>query len=458
MWSRREVLSLIGAGAALPGLPALAAAPVTLEARPGTAQLAPPDMPETAIWGYGGTAPGPVLRVRQGERVRVNFRNGLEQPSTIHWHGMRITNAMDGVPGLTQEVVAPGASFDYDFIAPDAGTYWYHPHNRTWEQLARGLYGALIIEESSPPQVDRDIPVLLDDWRLTAEAAIDEASMGALHDWAHAGRIGNWVTANGDGEANWPVKRHERLRLRLCNVANARIFDLALKGMQGWVVALDGQPVPPAPVPERLTLGPAQRADLIVDVSAGEGTEAALAVVERDAAYAAVLFPVAGAQRAAPMPAPGALPPNPVALASDLMNAASADLIMEGGAMGRMAGAMLDGKQTPVRDLARQGYAWAFNGVAGMPVTPLIKVELGRTVRLRMVNDTAFPHAMHLHGHHFQTVSDGRTTGPLRDTLLMQRGETAEIAFVADNPGNWLLHCHMVEHTAAGMITWLRVG
>jgi FtsP/CotA-like multicopper oxidase with cupredoxin domain len=462
MWRRRELLGLIGAGVALPTSPLLALAAAdgttTLTARPGMARLAPTDMPQTAIWGYDGGVPGPTLRVRQGDRVRVNFRNQLTQPSTIHWHGLRIDNAMDGVPELTQKLVAPGDGFRYDFVAPDAGTYWYHPHNRTWEQLARGLYGALIVEEAEPPTVDRDLPMLLDDWRLTDAAAIDEPSLGAMHDWAHGGRIGNWITVNGDGEAVLPVKRHERLRLRLCNTANARIFELALKGLEGWLVALDGQPVPPDAIPERLILGPAQRADLIVDVVANEGAEAALAVVEGDGAFAAVLLPVSGVARAARMPAPAALAPNPVALPGDLSDAQRVDLVMEGGAMGGMSGATLRGKAMPIRELAQKGKAWAFNGIAGMPGKPLVQVERGRTVRLRMINDTAWPHAMHLHGHHFQTITGELASGPLRDTLLVQRGETVEIAFVADNPGNWLLHCHMVEHAAAGMMTWLRVG
>jgi FtsP/CotA-like multicopper oxidase with cupredoxin domain len=279
-----------------------------------------------------------------------------------------------------------------------------------------------------------------------------------MHDWAHGGRIGNWITVNGDGEAVLPVQRHERLRLRLCNTANARIFELALKGLTGWVVALDGQPVPPEAVPERLTLGPAQRADLIVDVTADEGAEAALAMVEGEGAFATVLFPVSGTARSEPMPAPTALTHNPATLPGDLAGAERANLVMEGGVMGGMAGATLRGQRMPIRELVQNGAAWAFNGVAGMPDDPLLGVDRGRTVRLKMVNDTAWPHAVHLHGHHFQTVTDERATGPLRDTLLVQRGETVEVAFVADNPGNWLLHCHMVEHAAAGMMTWLRVG
>ena len=226
-----------------------AAEPPILRAAPGSVRLAPPDYPETPIWGYDGQVPGPVLRVAQGERLTRRFVNELPQPSTIHWHGVRIANPMDGVPELTQAPVPPGGDFLYDFAAPDAGTWWYHPHHRTWEQMARGLYGALIVEEPAPPRADRDEVLLIDDWRLTGDAGIHE-SFGAMMDLSHAGRIGNWVTVNGAGELRLPVKRRERLRLRLVNTANARIFTLGLAGMEGWIVALDGQPLDaPAPIP-----------------------------------------------------------------------------------------------------------------------------------------------------------------------------------------------------------------
>jgi FtsP/CotA-like multicopper oxidase with cupredoxin domain len=124
--------------------------------------------------------------------------------------------------------------------------------------------------------------------------------------------------------------------------------------------------------------------------------------------------------------------------------------------MGRMSGAMMGGAMRGMREMAAAGMVWALNGRADMPDAPLLEAARGQTVRLRLVNDTAWPHAMHLHGHHFRRV-DGPAPGPWRDTLLMDRGETAEIAFVADNPGDWLLHCHMLAHAATGMMTWVRV-
>lgn len=451
---RRTVLAGIAASGVVGLAPALAAESLT--AAPAMAQITPEGGPPTAVWAYAGSVPGPELRVRQGSRVMRVFQNGLEQASSVHWHGIRIDNAMDGVAGLTQPAVQPGDSFSYDFEVPDAGTYWYHPHNRTWEQMARGLYGPLIVEEPDPVEVDHDLPLMLDDWRLTENGSIQE-SFGQMHDLSHAGRLGNWVTVNGKPDWSVPVQTHDRLRLRLINAANARIFQVGLQGMSGWVVALDGQPLAAPVSVGDLTLAPSQRADLIVDV-APDTDEALLYSVERGERYVIAAFPVRGTRRAARLMEPARLPPNPVVSAKGRAPTRSVDLQMSGGAMGQMSHAMLNGEKTDIRNLVQAGMAWSFNGVAGMPETPLVSARLGDVLRVRMTNDTRWPHAMHLHGHHFQEVHTNGEYGPFRDTLLMQPGENREIAFVADNPGAWLLHCHMLEHAASGMMTWIEVS
>ena len=458
--SRRRFLasaSVLGLAGATSLRTTVAAGAPTLRAAPGAERLAPSDYPPTPLWAYDASVPGPALRVAQGERLTRRFVNDLPQPSTIHWHGIRIANAMDGVPHLTQPPVPPGGDFLYDFVVPDAGTYWYHPHHRTWEQMARGLYGALIVEESQPPQVDRDECLLIDDWRLAEDARIHE-SFGAMMDWSHAGRVGNWVTVNGRGDYRLPAGHYERWRVRLANTANARIFSLGLRGMEGWIVALDGQPLDaPAPA-DRIILAPAQRADLIVDVTGEAGTQAHLVSFERDRARTIATLDIAGRERPARLPGPAALAPNPVPALGGLVHAHPVTLRMEGGAMGGLREATVDGRTMGIRQLVEAGLVWAFNGAAAeMPREPLLGVSRGEMVRVEMINDTAWPHAMHLHGHHFRRISmDGRP-GPLRDTELLDRGETVEIAFVADNPGSWLLHCHMLEHAASGMRTWLKV-
>ena len=158
--SRRSFLVASGGaafGAVLPIRPARAdAANYNLVAGSGRAHLVGAPHPETAVWSYNGAVPGPEIRLRQGERVQITVENQLAEETTVHWHGLRVPNAMDGVPHLTQRPIAPGETFVYEFDAPDAGTYWYHPHQRSYEQVGRGLYGPLIVEEREPIQVDRD--------------------------------------------------------------------------------------------------------------------------------------------------------------------------------------------------------------------------------------------------------------------------------------------------------------
>ena len=469
MISRRQFLALGSASAAALLLPARPAAPagepLVLEPKPNTAPLYGDTGDPTPVWAYQGRVPGPVIRARRGERVRVRLKNGLVQPTTLHWHGIRLDNAMDGVPGLTQAPVPPGETFEYDFAPPDAGTFWYHPHHRSWEQMARGLYGLLIVEEDDPPAVDREIAFVADDWRLDEDGKINEASFGDMRDWSHAGRLGNWLTINSRSTPEFPVRAGERIRLRCVNAANARVlaFDFERHTLRPHVIAWDGQPVAPEALDSGgLVLAPAQRADLLIDVAGEPGTGVPVFEVsmrEKVEAARFVIGPEPPLRKA--FTDPVSLPPNPLPGPLDVAAAQPIDLLMEGGAMGGMRRATYQGKMFDIRELAGLGKIWAFNGVIGRPKEPLARIPKGRTAVIDMVNRTAWPHAMHLHGHHFRVVErDGEKVAgaPWRDTELMKADERVKIAFVADNPGKWLLHCHMLEHHAAGMVTWIEVA
>ena len=454
-----------------------------LRAAPTTAQLVPPEYGATDVWAYSdgtgtGTIPGPTIRVRAGERVRRRFRNDLPQTSAVHWHGIRVDNAMDGAAGLTQAPVEPGAAFDYDFVAPDPGTYWYHSHDRSWEQMARGLSGPLIVDDAEPWQglegaATRELLLMLDDWFLRGDAKIDEDSFGNLHEWAHAGRIGNTFTVNGLMNDEFTVRAGERLRLRLINAANARIMPLLIENHRTTLVALDGYPVAPRSAADGVLLTPAQRADTVVDCTAEPGSRVPvlLDIGRNDWVEIATLvysdepaLPLAGAD-VRPLPSWSAERD----LAPDLANAQRATLRMEGGAMGNLTTARLGGVDRDFRELVAEKRVWAFNGVAGgMPRDeggydldePVFRAERGQTVHLTIRNDTGFPHGIHLHGHHFTVLAKNGVADPhldRRDTVLTERGDVVEIAFVADNPGTWLLHCHMLEHQAAGMLSWFEV-
>lgn len=456
--TRREFLRATGAAVGCAMLPrAVAANETPLRAGIHRVQLAPAGYPTTEVWAYDGLIPGPEIRLPQGSRVRRDFVNDLPQATTIHWHGIRIENAMDGVPGMTQAAVPPGGRFLYDFSTPDAGTYWYHTHNRTVEQMARGLAGPLIVTEAEPPEVDAEHVVFLSDWRMTDPADLTD-DFANFHDLSHAGRIGNHVTANGLPELTLPVARGDRLRLRLVNAAPSRVFELALQGLDGWIVALDGMPLAqPRPAAD-LVMAPAQRVDLIVDVVADQGEDAFLLEVFRGQGYALATFPVArtGGQARRGTP-PAALPPNPGQKTMRTPDRPPVDLVMDGGAMRGLRSAVWQGRQTDGRSLAQEGQFWALNGIVGLPDDPLLVAERGETLRVPLINRTAFPHGMHLHGHHFREVLADGTHGDWRDTILVAPGETTTIDFLADNPGDWLVHCHMLSHHAAGMGTWIRV-
>ncbi len=468
---RRDFLKHTSLLGVLPWVaPVIAAVPagresmLDLSAREDTAQLVDDGGPRTRIWGYNGQVPGPMIRVTQNDWVRARLTNRLPVATTIHWHGIRIDNAMDGVSGLTQDAVAPGQSFDYAFQVPDAGTFWYHAHTRSWEQVARGLYGVLIVDEAEPVSVDRDYVLVIDDWRLGQDAQIHEASLESLHDWSHAGRLGQWLTVNGKPLEKFAVEAGQRVRLRVVNTANARVFTLSFGKLQPHVIAFDGQPVTPRPLGKFLTIAPAQRADLIIDMAGDRGESASIDMMTRREVIQVAQFVYekpsdANARPVAP-PMSG-LPANPLSTALDLVNPIRTGLLMEGGAMGGMQSAMLKGERRSIQELIKHGAVWAFNENVGMTDTPLVSARRGQTVVIDMRNQNRWPHAMHLHGHHFKVIErEGGTVDDdiWRDTELLQPGESVSIAFVADNPGKWLLHCHMLEHQAGGMTTWLEIA
>lgn len=452
--NRREMIAGMAASAAIPAMARAKPDLPTITAREGMLRLAPPDYPETAIWGFDGGVPGPLIRLEQGKRLRRRLVNELSQPTAIHWHGVRVDNAMDGVPGLTMDAVPTGGHFDYDFRLPDAGTYWYHSHNQSAEQVARGLYGPLIIEEPDEPDVDHDVIVVVDDWRVTETAQIHE-SFGQLHDLSHAGRLGNYVHLEMFPRPD-RLQQNDRLRLRFINPSTDRILHLKLLGMDGWVMALDGMPLEEPQPLDNILLAPAQRMDVCVDVTSDTG-EALIVQQERDSGIVLAEFAVENASARSRRPAPVPLPPNPVQKAIVGEDTRREPMVMEGGAMGGLREGTYKGQRLSMRELVDHGQVWTLNGVAGLPEDPWIRLSQGETVQIPLINDTAFPHAMHLHGHHFREVLSGGRYGPLRDTLLVDPGQRSDIAFVADNPGKWLLHCHMLSHQTAGMKTWLTV-
>lgn len=461
---RRTFLKLTGLSAcygAVPAANAVSDDAVNITAQAGKTNIVGPKFPATAVWGFDGVVPGTPIRVKLGQPVHAIVKNALQVPTAVHWHGIRLPNAMDGVAGLTQPPIQPGESFDYQFTPPDAGTYWYHSHVNAYEQVGRGLYGPLIIDETTPPVVDRDLVWMIDDWRLRDDASIMD-DFGSGHDRSHAGRIGNVPTVNGRFRDTVKVRTGERIRLRLINASNARNFALSFGDLNPTVIAVDGQAVKPYQPNKPIIVGAAGRVDLMIDMSGDPGSSMAVVdsfyrepfdltkfVYQKEALRASALT--------SSIALDGPTLPNP-----DLSNAIKQDVVIAGGAMGGLRRAQLDGEWMGLREIAQQGYVWALNDVVGnkLNMPPLIDTKKGTSVHLTLHNQTAFPHPMHLHGHHMKLLSiNGKPLPDTRwvDSPLLLPEQTMELSFVADNPGDWLFHCHALEHHSAGLGALVRI-
>ena len=434
---------------------------------------------QTEVWTYNGSVPGPILRLRQGEPARIVVENRLAEDTTVHWHGIRVPNAMDGVPGLTQPPIKPGQAFTYDFTPPDAGTFWYHSHANSLEQLGRGLAGVIIVAEREPVPVDRDILWFLSDWRLTEDGQI-ASGFGGMMEAGMSGRVGNLVTLNSSGETAESVRAGERVRLRLINGALARIMALRFEGHRPVIVALDGQPCEPhEPEDGRTVIGPAMRADVIIDMQGVPGRRYPVI----DDFYDGLSYRLTelAYDDRSPLPAsssdaPIVLPHNPLP-DPDLTAADRHDLVLQGGMMGGSAmagmGGMMGGAggmMGSMKDMGGMmgmggGAVWTINGVsmtgdgsAGMK--PALTFNRGQSVVLTLRNQTAWHHPMHFHGHSFRVLSRNGEAVPhhqWRDTVLLAPKDVVEVAFVGSNPGDWMLHCHVMDHQVSGMMTVLRI-
>jgi FtsP/CotA-like multicopper oxidase with cupredoxin domain len=470
--SRRQFLAatvgVIASASASHGSRATATADIQITAESGFAELGGKNGPKTTIWGYDGQVPGPALRLRQGEPAHIRVTNKLDQTTTVHWHGIRLPIGMDGVPGISQAPIEPGQSFDYVFTPPDAGTFWYHPHANALEQLGHGLAGALIIEEREPVAVDRELLWMISDWRLGADGQI-APGFGNPMEAAMSGRLGSLVTLNGRVPEDQSVRAGERIRLRLVNGALARIMALRFAGHRPLVIAIDGQPCDPhEPADGRILLGPAMRIDLLLDMTGDPGSRYAV----RDDFYDGLAYDLTQfAYTDDPPRRSGAsdvsfrLPPNPLP-EPELDGAERHEIKLQGGMMGggMMSGmGGMNGMTTPGMN---GGATWNINGMsmtgdgqAGMP--PLMTLKRDRTHILVLENDTAWWHPLHFHGHSLRLLT--RNGGPVAhrqwaDTVLMAPKDRVECAFVADNPGDWMLHCHVMDHQVSGLMTILRIA
>lgn len=383
---------------------------------------------------YNGQYPGPELRVSEGDTVRVVVENDLPESTTVHWHGQfqSGTNDMDGVPGLTQSPIAPGETYVYEFEATPAGTHWYHSH--VGLQLDRGLYGPLVVEPAETHVAfDREYTVLLDDYLAgEPEMVYADTAMGQLP----VAPGYDAMLVNGRSPASPPeftVEAGERVRFRLINAAATTNFSVYLAGHRLTVTHTDGLPVEPTEV-DVVPMGMGERYDVVVEA-------------DNPGAWQLEAVPFGGVQSGVDVTAQAVVRYEGADPDADLGTQPVEERVLE--LRDLESPGLADQPADPGRELALQlrpgDDAWAIDARSAPSGDPLVVEEDERT-RFAVVNRSPMSHPVHLHGHHF------RVGDVLKDTVVVPgHGSGRALSFDADNPGDWLFHCHHLYHHVSGM-------
>ena len=418
------------------------------------------------LWGFSEATWLPVVRISLGDRLNVHLDNrlpGASEHTSIHWHGIRVPNDQDGVPYLVQPPVMPGESFRYNFVPPDTGTFFFHSHCNTSEQLGRGLFGILIVEGDETESYVVDETILLRDWLIDLETGAFRKFMTTRG--AHrAGTFGNVRSTNGAVEPEIRLPSSADCRLRIINGDPTRVMELAVVGVEAAVIAIDGIAVAPFPLKTWL-LGPAMRVDLAVRAPAEGGSAQ---IVDQRLAEVVALARLVGAGPARPVRSFEPLPLRASRIPEPKIAGAGQFTFVFAATD---SGAATIATDDPLAALtmgslclssddfwAINGAAWPSRDHAKIP-PPLALLERGRSYVFKLRNGSQLIHPVHIHGHTFKVLGSDQRALPVHraDTVLLMPDETVEVALVADNPGRWMFHCHVIEHQETGMMGYLQV-
>ena len=405
---------------------------IDLEAREADWEFVPGK--PARVWAYDGWVPGPVLEGRVGDVLEVRLTNSLPEATTIHWHGLRLSPPMDGTDSV-QRAVAPGETFTYRFLLRDAGTFWYHPHVNETVQLERGLYGALVVRGPDELQLDGERVLVLDDVKLDRAGRI--APLGGLIE-RHDGRQGDTLLVNGDARAELTMAAGQVERWRIVNAASARYVRLSIGGRPFTLLGTDGGLLAAPVTVTEVLLTPADR----VDIAVGPFTEGERVAVE-SLPYDRRTVARTKRSKFATI-AVGASAPSRAVIPATL----------------RRIEPLVTGPVTPTREVhlgvrpsLTTGIKFVVNGEAHHRDRP---VKIGELQVWDIVNDTLMDHPFHLHGYFFQVVSvNGEPPAFLswEDTVNVPPLSRVRIDWMPDDrPGEWMYHCHILEHHESGMM------
>nr|WP_295974089.1 multicopper oxidase family protein [uncultured Bacillus sp.] len=421
-------------------------------------------------WTFNGSVPGSQIRVKEGEKVKITFKNELPEPASLHWHGITVPNEMDGIPGVTQNAVQPGESFTYEFTPTVPGTYMYHTHQNAVNQMDMGLYGSFIVEPKEKTY-DRDYTLMLDEWM--SESVKNNMPMNDMDGMDHSGMnhgsgsdtqensqssqgMGHDMSAydiytingkSGDAIEPLKVKEGEKVRIRLVNVGYLS-HNIHLHGHDFKVVAVDGQDInEPKEIKDQLiSIAPGERYDIeftannpgewyLEEHGDAEGTKGMKTLIQYEGNHET----------------------------KDQSNPSEKlpifSYINYGGT--KTGKFTLDQEYDVEYTMDLNGNntdnVWTINGKS-FPETAGLNIKKGDLVKVKLMNNSpaGVNHPMHLHGHSFQVLSKNgqpvEGSPIIKDTISLEPGDEYIVAFEADNPGNWLFHCHDLHHATAGMV------
>lgn len=449
------------------------------------------------MYAFNGQVPGPLLRVAKGATITVRFHNRIELPSTVHWHGLRLENEFDGVPGLTQPEVAPGGSFTYRVHFPDAGVYWYHPHVREDIEQAMGLFGNMIVDSPEPnyySPANREQSLVLNDLMIHEGALVPFGKEAS--DFALMGRVGNVLTVNGETRYSLLAAKGEVVRFYLTNVSNSRTWNVSFSNARMKVVASDVSRFEREEWVESVVLAPAER--YVIDVRFDRpGTSTLVNAVQAIDHYAGEFVPAVDTLGAVTVTRAPARPDHGARFAVlrdvpqvsrdidrfrpffDKAPDKSLTLTVQVHSLPLITVQFMnidtayfapvewnDGMPDMNWLSTSKQVRWILRdnvtGDENMAIDWRVKV--GSIVKLRIFNDPKsfhpMQHPIHLHGQRMLVVSrDGVRTSNMvwKDTALIPVGSTVDLLIDASNPGAWMLHCHIAEHLGSDMMGVLRV-
>jgi FtsP/CotA-like multicopper oxidase with cupredoxin domain len=393
-------------------------------------------------WGFNETIPGPVLRAKKGDTMIIKVNNQLNEPTIVHWHGIRLPASMDGT-GEVQRAIQAGESFTYRFEVPDAGTFWYHSHQNETEQMERGMYGALIVEENSRIVTDAERVLMIDDMKLANDHSFKKGNFIGRWKERHDGREGNTLLING--KENHLIEMHEgqRERWRIINASSARYVRFYLGGRPFTLIGTDGGLIETPKETKEVLLIPGERIDIIV----GPFNEGDLFYIE-------------------------SLPYDRMTFLKAKHNAFATVVVKEP----KPSAAYIPARLREIKTLASQqakvnrnvkfsvGASWKHGIdflVNGNMHTNDAPVYVGDLQVWEVANTSLMDHPFHLHGFFFQVIEENGKLPDYKawkDTYNLKPKSKVKIAWIPDNrPGRWMYHCHILEHHEAGMMAHFEV-